>query len=231
MPKLPFIISVIPARGGSKRIPGKNIRPLAGKPLINWSIEQSLESKLIQRHILSTDDTLIAMEGEKSGAEILMRHPSLATDETPSLEVFRNVILSMNPQPDILVVLQPTSPFREKGKIDAAIEYFIAEKADSLISVSKSKLAPNWLMKIEKGFLQIPEINKNEIRTQDQASFFVPNGALYIYKKETILSATHYAFGEKGLPWILESPWDMDIDIESDFKIAEAIANGFDLNS
>jgi len=226
----PVIVSIIPARGGSKRLPGKNIRNLGGKPLIAWSIQQSRESKLISRHILSTDDEEIAEAGQEYGAEILMRPSSLAEDDTPSIDVFRHLIQTINPQPDVLVVLQPTSPFRFTGEIDKAIEYFLRNDADSLISVSKSKLGPRWLLKIENGVLQVPEINESEIRTQDQPAFFVPNGALYIYKRETILAAGKYAFGKKCVPWIMEAPWDLDIDTETDFKIAEAIIYAADFN-
>jgi CMP-N,N'-diacetyllegionaminic acid synthase len=225
------IVALIPARGGSKRLPRKNVLPLRGIPLIQWSIATAKASELIDEVVVSTDDLEIAKIASLGGAEVMDRPGILALDDTPSLPVFQDALHRMRPQADILVVLQPTSPFRRVSDIDAAIRNVIDQSADALIAVTKAKMGPEWLLQIHDGFLRMPESNNlARTRTQDQFPYFQINGSLYIFRPETVLNAERYAWGARTLPFLLEKPWDIDIDDHTDFKIANAIAHEFDFN-
>jgi CMP-N,N'-diacetyllegionaminic acid synthase len=225
------IVALIPARGGSKRLPRKNVLPLRGIPLIQWSISSAKGSELIDEVIVSTDDAEIATIATRAGAEILDRPSNLARDHTPSLPVFQDALQRMRPKADLLVVLQPTSPFRRISDIDGAIRTVIDQSADALIAVTKAKMGPEWLLQVVDGFLQMPESNSLvRTRTQDQLPYFQINGSLYIFKPETVLNAEGYAWGARTLPLVIEKPWDLDIDDLNDFKIANAIAHEFDFN-
>jgi CMP-N,N'-diacetyllegionaminic acid synthase len=225
------IVALIPARGGSKRLPRKNVLPLRGVPLIQWSISIAQRSSLIDQVIVSTDDPEILQISESAGAEVMDRPASLALDHTPSLPVFQDALQRMRQKADLLVVLQPTNPFRHVDDVDEGIRRMIHHGADALVSVSKVKLGPEWLMTIEDGYLKIPDTNLfARTRTQDQPPVYQINGSLYIFKPETVLAADRYAWGPRTLGLILEKPWDLDIDDLTDFRIANAIANEFDLH-
>lgn len=225
------IVALIPARGGSKRLPRKNVLPLRGIPLIQWSVAVAQRSELIDEVIVSTDDSEIAQIAEKAGVEILDRPANLALDHTPSLPVFQDALQRMRQKADLLVVLQPTTPFRRVEDIDGGIRSEIDLGADAMIAVSKAKMGPEWLMEIHDGYLRMPDANRlTRTRTQDQLSCYQINGALYIFKPETVLAAERYAWGPKTLPLVLEKPWDLDIDDLTDFRIANAIAHEFDLH-
>lgn len=231
MPNAPYIISIIPARGGSKRLPGKNLKPLAGRSLLAWSIHQSLATPGISRHLVSTDDPAIAEEAEAQGAEVIRRPEQLATDTASTLSVCQHALQSVEQDGrpvDFVVLLQPTSPFRRNGDVEAAIQRMLTENADALVAVSKSKFGPEWTLREEGGALQFAFPNGFEsIRTQDQAAFFHPNGYLYIYSRQCLLGAMNYAWGAKTLSFEVPEPFDLDIDSPNDYLIAKAIANGY----
>lgn len=225
------IVALIPARGGSKRLPRKNVLPLRGFPLIQWSIAVAHRSKLIDEVIVSTDDQEIAALAAEANAQVMDRPANLALDQTPSLPVFQDALQRMQPATDLLVVLQPTTPFRRAEDIDASIRRVIDQGADALISVSKAKMGPEWLLEIQDGYLRMPESNNlSRTRTQDQLPCYQINGSLYIFKPTIVMKANRYAWGPQTLALILEKPWDLDIDDITDFRIANAIAHEFDLH-
>lgn len=228
---MPHIISVIPARGGSKRLPGKNLCLLGGVPLLTHSIRQSLACPLIQRHIVSTDDAEIAACAKESGAEVLQRPAALASDEAGTLPVLRHVLETVEeagPPVDYVLLLQPTSPLRQAGDIGRALAHFMADGADALVAVSKAKLGPKWLLHTENGALQFSLGNDfQQIRGQDQPVHYLPNGYLYIYRRSALLAAEGYGWGKRTLPWVVPSPFDIDIDTENDLQIAEALLRHF----
>ncbi|MFN8396530.1 MAG: acylneuraminate cytidylyltransferase family protein [Bacteroidia bacterium] len=225
------IVALIPARGGSKRLPRKNVLPLRGIPLIQWSIATARASTLIDEVIVSTDDPEIALLSAEAGAEVMDRPPGLAQDTTPSLPVFQDALQRMRPEVGLLVVLQPTTPFRQVEVVDQAIRDVIDQGADALVAVSKAKMGPEWLLEIRDGYLQMPDSNSlTRTRTQDQSPHFQINGALYLFRPDTVIQAERYAWGPRTLPLILEKPWDIDIDDLTDFRIANAIAHEFDLH-
>ena len=148
------ICAFIPARGGSKSIPRKNIKELNGKPLIVWSIESAYKAG-IDQIIVDTDDKEIADMAYRNGAKVMIRPESLAQDKTSMFEVLKNEIPKIQPQPDLILLLQPTTPFRKSVHIKTAISYLQEnlDKYDSLVSVEKvpEKYNPAQMIVINQG--------------------------------------------------------------------------------
>jgi CMP-N-acetylneuraminic acid synthetase len=221
------IIGLIPARGGSKRLPRKNIRPLLGKPLIVWTIEQALASEYLDRVIVSTDSEEIAEMSKKYGAEVpFMRPKELATDETKSVDVVLHALKYFeeieNYSPDIVVLLQPTSPLRTKEDIDKAIEIFYRNRCKSLISVYE---APNhylWLFEVKGEFLKPLDCIYSKLNNNVLPYLYVPNGAIYIADVETIKKYKTF-YIEKLSYYIMPYERSIDIDTELDLIVAETI--------
>lgn len=198
------ILGVTPARGGSKGIPKKNIKMIAGKPLIAWTIERAKESKLLDKYIVSTEDEEIAEVVRKYGVDVLYRPYELATDEATTLSVLQHVV--ENIPCDTVVVLQVCCPIRREGLIDECISEFIENKYDSLAT----------------GFIcKYVEYGKNEYRRQDIEGFFYDDGNIYIIKTELIKKGDRYG---KRVGRKIISRWEnVDIDDEFDFWLAEKI--------
>ena len=151
------ILAIIPARGGSKGIPRKNIKLLAGKPLIAYTIEAALKSKYLDRVIVSTEDREIAETSRHYGAEVIKRPKILAKDKAKTIDVIfhlLNVLKEKNYIPEIIVLLQPTSPLRIVKDIDKAIELFLKEKCESVVSVCECNPPSYWSFKKEKKYLR-----------------------------------------------------------------------------
>lgn len=221
------ILGLIPARGGSKRLPGKNIRPLLGKPLIAWTIEQALASKYLDRVIVSTDSEEIAEISKKYGAEVpFMRPKELATDDTKSVDVVLHALKYFeeieNYSPDIVVLLQPTSPLRTREDIDKAIEIFCRNRCKSLISVYE---APNhylWLFEVKDEFLKPLDCLHSRLNSNVLPKLYVPNGAIYIAEVETLKTCKTFYIEELSY-YVMPYERSIDIDIELEFDIAENI--------
>ncbi|NQU99342.1 MAG: acylneuraminate cytidylyltransferase family protein [Parcubacteria group bacterium] len=219
------IISIIPARGGSKRLPRKNILSLAGKPLIAYSIEQSLKSEYIDKTIVSTEDKEIAEISKKYGAEVIERPKELATDEATTLVVLQHVLSVLKEQnynPDILVLLQPTSPLRKTSQIDESIKKLIDNNANIVASVSELHIGYKWLLEIKNQKLHfISENNLEDTRTQDQKKAYELNGAIFVYKTKIVLDSKIYNFNDNCLPLIIDKKTSMDIDEPLDLELVE----------
>jgi CMP-N,N'-diacetyllegionaminic acid synthase len=226
-----YVLALIPARGGSKRLPRKNVLPLAGQPLIAWSIRAALAARYVDAVVVSTDDEEIAAVALAHGAQVHRRPAALAADDTTSLPVFVDALLAHQPAADIVLALQPTSPFRTAAQLDEAVQALVDQSADALIGVSKAKLGPEWQLALVDGLLVMPSAEALvRIRTQDQPLRYVPNGHMYAYTRATLLEAERYAFGRRTLPFVVDAPYDLDIDDITDFKLASAIAHAFDLH-
>ena len=226
MHKKTNVLAIIPARGGSKRIPKKNIRNLAGKPLICYSIEAAKRSKFINKIIVSTDDMEIAKIAGKCGAEVIMRPKSLAQDKTPTIPVLQHAVSFLkeneNYSPEIIVLLQPTSPLRNSGDIDITIKKLIDENSDSAETFCEVKEHPASMFRIKNG-MAFPIDKKNlKKRTQDLPKLYRENGAVYAFKKD-LLMKKGTVYGKKHLPVIMPAERSIDIDEEIDFSIAELI--------
>lgn len=217
------IVAIIPARGGSKGIQKKNIKLLVGKPLIAYSIEQAKQLNLIDRVIVSTDDKEIAEIAERYGAEVQMRPSELAQDDSLTIDVLKYVVRTLEKEnyfPDIVILLQPTSPFRKTEHILSVIEK-IDDGFDSVTTVSKLNIHPCRFLKINENGKSIFINDEKETLRQNVNNFHV-NGAVYAYKKEILMNL-------QILPWQktnnaaveIDSRYAFDIDSPIDFKIAE----------
>ncbi|WP_423818446.1 acylneuraminate cytidylyltransferase family protein [Salinimicrobium sp. TIG7-5_MAKvit] len=197
------ILGLIPARGGSKGIPGKNIKSLGGKPLLQYALESAKNSELLSKVILSSDDPKIIAVAEEIGLEVPFRRPTaLAADDTPTLNVVKhalNYFAQKGQNFDAVCLLQVTSPFRRNGLIDAAIEQFSKGKFDSLISVREvpAKFNPHWIFEQNNGQLAIATGEKEIIsRRQDLPKVYHRDGAIYITKTE-VLQKQNSLYGNK----------------------------------
>lgn len=199
-----MIIGLIPARGGSKGVPGKNIKRIYGKPLIVWSIEQALASRRLDRVIVSTDSEEIAEISRSAGAEVLMRPKELATDTASTLDVMIHA-LSCYPA-DILVLLQPTSPCRKEGRIDECIDEFCQGEYDSL--------ATGWICDYK-------EYATNTLPRQQIEGFFYDDGNIYVMNARKVLAGDRY--GKKICRKIISRYENAEIDDSYDFWLLEKI--------
>lgn len=177
-----MIVCIIPARGGSKGIPGKNIARVCGKPLLCWSIEQALESRQIDEVCVATDSDAIAFTAGHYGVEVYHRSAESATDEAPSETVLREVLDNKYPQAELCVFLQATSPMREPHDIDRAISTLVSEGADSLFSC---RFVEGYVWE-ERGE-QIVPYGTCRVRRQDsQVMRLEENGSIYVFKPSVL---------------------------------------------
>jgi N-acylneuraminate cytidylyltransferase/CMP-N,N'-diacetyllegionaminic acid synthase len=226
------IPAIIPARGGSKGLPRKNILELAGKPLIAWTIEAALNSKYISEVIVSTDDEEIAEFSRKYGAQIpFMRPKELATDDSIAIDTYLYTIeklnLDYNKNIEEFVVLQPTSPLRASKHIDEAIELFFDKNADSVLSFYENPHPTDWLKVINKdGYLRNYEKSTVLKNRQECKKTYLPNGAILIPKYSLIKKHRTYYF-EKTIPYLMDQRISIDIDTLTDFLITECMLEKF----
>lgn len=221
------VLAIIPARGGSKGLPRKNIKSFNGKPLIYYSIKAGLKSKYITRLIVSTEDKEIEKVSEKCKAEVIRRPLELAKDDTPSIAVYQNVLKYLREnesyKPSIVVVLQPTSPLRKNKDIDNCIEKLAKEKCDSVITVKKVDHPPQWIVRLgKKGKVENLFDKKKYIRRQDIEQLYIPNGAVFVtWSKMIIEKNTDRGPDTRAI--VMPSDRSIDIDTELDFYIAEKL--------
>lgn len=209
------VISIIPARGGSKGIKSKNIRILNGMPLIAYSIQQSLNSKLIDATYVSTEDPEIKRISLNFGANVIDRPPELATDTCSTPSVLLHAVKKLDYDFDLLVLLQPTSPLRYSEQIDESIKYFLDNNGDSLLSVCQnaSFFWNNEGKSINYDF-------KNRPRRQDKDWELIENGSIYITRKETLLKENNQ-LGGKILTYQMPQWMSIEIDESTDLEIVE----------
>lgn len=222
------VLAIIPARGGSKGIPGKNIRLLGGKPLIVWTIKAARKSRYINRIIVSSDSEEILSISEKFGAETMKRPANISGDNSPYQLLIRHLLKKLrafeNYVPDILVYLQPTSPLRNNKDIDSAIEYLNSKKADAVISVYE--LDKKYLKSFVTGpggYLKGPFNDQYPFKNrQDLPQPLMPNGAIYVAKTASFLK-NNQLFSDKTVPYVMDSARSIDIDTLDDFKAVEKV--------
>lgn len=220
----PKILAIIPARGGSKGVPRKNIRDLAGKPLIAWTIEEAKKSKYITRLILSSEDKEIIEVAKKYGCEVPFVRPiELAQDNTPGIEPVLHAIEKC-PGYDYVLLLQPTSPLRTVEDIDGCIEFLLNKKLDFCVSVTEAEKSPYWMYKIDNDGQMNLLIEQEELvyRRQDLPPVYMLNGAIYIAKVEKLLEEKSF-LTQNTKAFIMCRENSFDIDTELDFLICEQI--------
>jgi len=221
------VLGIIPARGGSKGVPQKNSKIIAGKPLISWTIKEALQSKYIDKLIVSTESDEIGRISVSAGAEIPFKRPiSLALDTVTGNEVILHTLKWFEKQNrvfDYFIYLQPTSVFRKTEHIDKAIEKVTSKVvADSLVSVAAPSKHPYWMKKIDKkGFLEdFIGTSENFENRQSLPPVYAINGAIYISKWNKFLKHESFYKGN-CLPFIMESYSSIDLDTMDDWEYAE----------
>jgi CMP-N-acetylneuraminic acid synthetase len=220
------ILAIIPARGGSKRLPCKNVLDLAGKPLIAWSIEVAKKSKYIDRVILSSDDTEIIAVAKEWGCDVPFARPKeLAEDATRSIDVVTHALKSLEEVYDYVILLQPTSPLRTSEDIDSAIELCLEKEATSVIGVCEMEHSPLWSNTLDESMSMDNFLDDkyNNSRSQDLPTYYRINGAFYMSRVESILEKETFFVKKDIYAFLMSQEHSVDIDTKLDFIIAKAI--------
>ena len=224
------VLGLVPARGGSKGIPRKNIRSLAGRPLLEYTAVAAREASTLARVILSTDDDAIAEAGLAAGLEVPFRRPAeLAEDDTPTLPVVQHALAWLarhDDRYDAVCLLQPTSPFRRAGTIDACVRLLERSGADSVVSVVPvpAEHNPHWVyFRNPEGFLSLATGEPAPIpRRQALPPAYCRDGAVYVTRTEVVAGGSLYGTTVAG--HVSEEEGTVNLDASSDWVRAEAIA-------
>ena len=227
------LLGVVTARGGSKGIPGKNLKPLAGKPLIAHTIEAALQSGVFDRLILSTDDAAIAACGRSLGCEVPFTRPAeLARDDTIHFDVMQHAVEWMRDHerytPDLVMILQPTSPLRSAADIRAAVDLIAATNADSVVSVSEVPAHYNPMRMLRVGadrvatlFVTGEPVRRRINRRQDMPSAWTMNGAIYLFRTHVLFAAQPSLYGDRTAAYVMPAARGISIDDLEDWASAE----------
>jgi len=225
--KKAFVLGIIPARGRSKRLPRKAIAMLAGKPLLSYTIEEALKSEMLDKIVVTTEDAEIAAVAKKYPIAVIDRPMNLAQDETPMFKVIQHAVKSVeieNPV-DIVVVLQPTSPFRTAKDIDDCVDK-VLKGADSAETFCEVKHYPHGMFSIDgdkaKPFDEAGL--KKYHRIQDAPKLFRENGAVYVMKRDILMSENTF-YGKDHRAIVMPEERSVDIDTFLDLKLTEVIIN------
>lgn len=213
-------LAIIPARGGSKRIPFKNGKLFCKAPLLAWSIKAALESQNITRVVVSTDNKDLAKLALDYGAEVpFIRPEHLANDKTPGVDPVLHAISSLKYKDDF-ILLQPTSPLRDCDDIDGIINFASANNLKSTVSVCSVNFKPSWLYNITNGGELSPLLPSQQAVCMDKNALYIPNGALY-YSTVNHLLKYGSLISQETYSYIMENSSSIDIDTKSDWLIAE----------
>jgi len=221
-------LALVPARGGSKGLPGKNTRPLGGKPLIAWTIERAKQAGIFDRIVVSTDSSEIADVARRHGGLLpFIRPAEIAGDATPMRDVIRHAIEAETAagfEPEIIILLQPTSPLRSAEEIRTAAQILRSTNCDSVVSVSPVPLhlCPDFVFRIEDGSLRhfLPE-GAEVRRRQDVRPAWYRNGTVYAFWRRTF-EAFNDIYGNDCRPLLTDPDRSITIDTLEDFEAAEA---------
>lgn len=223
------ILAVVPARSGSKRLPGKNTLLLAGKPLINWTIEAAGSSKYIDKVIVSTDSDKIRQIALKAGAEVPFLRPArISNDQATTLDVVTHALhflMEGGDNFDICLLLQPTSPLRSSAHIDEAIELYSDVCAKSVISVTNISHPVEWISTLgEAGEMDNFFAGGTTLkRSQDYAERHALNGAIYVFATDMFVIHKTYFFETGSYAYVMNNLDSVDIDTAEDFALAEKL--------
>lgn len=221
-----FVFGVIAARGGSKGLPGKNIRLLGGEPLVAWSVEASKAAKSLDRTIVSTDDRSIAEAARRSGGEVPFDRPTeLATDTAGMVGVLQHAVAWLEgtgTRPDVVVLLQATSPLRLPSEIDGTVQ-LILEGADSAQTVTEDRTHPLHRFKLEGGKLKALFVDPDSHdRRQDEGAIYRPNGSVFAMKRELLMNEGKLR-GKDHRGLICPFETSVDVDDEWDLLLADLL--------
>lgn len=225
------VLGLVPARGGSKGLPAKNIAPVGGRPLLAWTADAAHGSRYLDRTVLSTDDEAIAAAGEGCGLEVPFRRPiALASDTAATIDVVVHA-LDILPGYDLLVLLQPTSPLRTAADIDAVIERLVATGAPSCVSVVSVEQSPYWMVRIADNWQIGPllELPVGVTRRQELPPIYALNGAVYVARVDWLRRERRFV-GDGTVAVVMPFERSVDIDTTADLERLEQLINK-DLNA
>ena len=227
----PDVVALITARGGSKRLPRKNILPVGGKPLIAWSIEAALKAPSVRRLIVSTDDPEIAATARAFGAEVpFLRPAELSGDRSAHIDVLvhaLNRLRDAGDLPEYLLLLQPTSPLRTAGDIEGIIALAYERDAGSVVSVRPAADHPLLCRKLDKDGRLIPfvPVPDSYVRTQDMPAAYAINGALYLMRAAGILAGAPI-IGQETIAYVMPPERSLDVDSAWDLRLVGLVLSG-----
>lgn len=219
------ILAIIPARGGSKGIPRKNICMLAGKPLVAWTIGEAKKSKYIDRLILSSEDEGIIKVAEEWGCEVpFIRPAELARDDTPGIEPVLHALNTLKEKYDYVVLLQPTSPLRLVADIDGCIETCINTNAPACITVTETSQHPSWMYRIDKSGCLISVLKKEKevFCRQNLDVVYIMNGAVYMAEINWLTKQRSF-YSELTKAYVMPKDRKIDIDEKIDLEVCEML--------
>jgi CMP-N-acetylneuraminic acid synthetase len=220
-----MVLGIIPARGGSKGIPGKNLVSVGGRPLIAHTFDAVRRSRKLTGVVLSTDSEQIAALGRAEGIDVPFLRPShLAADDTPMLDVLNHAVVAVERRPDIVVLLQPTSPLRRAEHIDAAVSLLEETGADSVVSVTTvpHQFTPGSLMRLDHGRLVPFATEQGATRRQDKPVLYARNGPAVLVTRTHVLESGRL-YGNDTRPFVMSREDSIDVDEPFDVEIVEAV--------
>ncbi len=224
-----LVLAIVPARGGSKGVPGKNVRPLAGRTLLDYTAEAARQSGVVDRIVLSTDAEDVAEAGRRAGLEVpFLRPAELARDDTPMLPVLQHALDALERDgwlPTFVVLLQPTSPLRRAQHVRHALTLLQDSGADSVVTVVEvpRHFSPDYVMRIENGALRpfLPE-GAAVTRRQDARPAYSRDGTVYAFRRDT-LSRYNSIYGPDCRPLVIDAEESLSIDTPRDWADAERL--------
>lgn len=223
------VLAIVPARGGSRGIPRKNIAPVAGKPLIAWTIETALACPILDRVIVSTDDEEIAGVARRRGAEVpFLRPAQLARDDTPGIEPILHAVRWLDEhegyRPRHVMVLQPTSPLRTAEDIEGAVELAELKQGHRVVSVCRADQHPYWMKRVsgEGQITSFLSLEPAYTRRQDLPPAYALNGAIYLARRE-VLVAERTFYTEHTYAYVMPPERSLDVDEPWDLYLAHLV--------
>lgn len=221
------VLAIVPARGGSKRLPKKNKLPLGGRPLFGWTIDAAKKSHYVDEILLSTDDAEIMELSHNYNLKVsAYRPPELAADRTPMVDVVIHCLEKQAPEYDVVVLLQPTSPFREAQHIDEALELWVSKNAFSIVSVCENDHPVEWINHLPPTYSMSDFMQKKAVaRSQDYEKSYRLNGAIYIFDVEALLDVRSFDFRHDTYAYVMPRASSIDIDDATDFAYCKFLVS------
>jgi len=224
-----IIAGVIPARGGSKGLPGKNTKTIRGKPMIAYVIEAAQAARRLDRVVVSTDADYIADVAREFGAEVIRRPDAISNDDAPIEESLRHVVRAFkaneNIETDVTVLMQANVPIRQAGAIDAVVDKLLGADHDSVVTVFKANQRPQWMKRAAAGRIS-PYMECKEFRRQNLEALYLLDGAVMAVRVPVLFAAegrngVHVYLGDNVGYYEQDRFYSMDVDSEEDFRMAE----------
>lgn len=213
------VLALVTARGGSKGLPGKNIRPVGGRPLIDFTVAAARGAACVDRVVLSTDDDAIARAAQAAGCEVPFRRPAeLAGDEAQSIDVVLHALDQLAPI-DLVVLLQPTSPLRTAADIDAACERLVRSASPACVTVAAVEQSPYWMYRVDEHHHLLPLLSApaDATRRQDLPPVYTLNGAVYVARTDWLRRSRSFVTAET-VAHVMPRERSLDIDTLDDFE-------------